>query len=251
MDPAYFVRAFLCVRGRRHPRPIRHCSHGVVRFDVLAHHPYPIGPPRRVAPNVDDVVVPDLGKLTRPLAVAVRGRKVRPRKHKQIWVTEISWDTNPPDPGGIPIRQQAQYLEGAFYTLWRQGVNVVTWFLMRDQARGPGFDFTLQSGVYFRGATVAADRRKPFSFTAFHFPFTAYRKRGVAQIWGLAPHPGRVVIERFRGGGWRRLVGLRARSDRLFFKPRRVRSGTLLRARQGGEVSLPWRVGQNITEKRH
>jgi len=160
----------------------------------------------------------------------------------------MSWDTRPPDPTGIPLARHGQYIQGAFYTLWRQGVNVVTWFLMRDQPRGQGYGFTLQSGVFFRGATVAQDRPKPSTFQAFSFPFTAYRKRGVAQLWGLAPSGGRVVIERRRGGRWRRFTSLRARGDRLFFAKRRIRRGTLLRARQGAETSLGWRVGPNETE---
>ena len=248
MDPAYFVRNLFCLRGRRRPRPIRRC--GPVRFDALAHHPYPIGPPTRTTAAPDDVVVPDIWKLTRPLRVALRSGKVRPRRHKQIWATEISWDTAPPDPDGIPIRRQARYLEGAFYTLWRQGVDVVAWFLMRDDPRGRGYGFTLQSGVYFRGPTVAQDRPKPFSFQAFRFPFTAYRRRGVAQLWGLAPHAGTVTIELRRGGRWRRAFRVRTRSGRLFFSPRRVPKGSVLRARQGSETSLPWRVSANATERR-
>jgi len=247
MDPAYFTRALLCVSGRRRPRPVR-CPGGPVRFDGLGHHPYPIGPPRRSARHPDDVVIPDLGALTRPLRAAIRGGKVRPRRRKQLWATEISWDTRPPDPTGIPLARHGQYIQGAFYTLWRQGVNVVTWFLMRDQAPGPGYGFTLQSGVFFRGSTVAQDRPKPSSFQAFRFPFTAYRKRGVAQLWGLAPSGGRVVIERRRGGRWRRVTSLRARGDRLFFAKRRIRRGTVLRARRGPETSLGWRVGPNETE---
>ena len=141
-------------------------------------------------------MIPDLGALTRPLRAAIRGGKVRPRRRKQLWATEISWDTRPPDPTGIPLARHGQYVQGAFYTLWRQGVNVVTWFLMRDKAPGRGYGFTLQSGIFFRGSTVAQDRPKPHTFQAFRFPFTAYRRRGVAQLWGLAPSGGRVVIER-------------------------------------------------------
>jgi hypothetical protein len=247
MPAAYFTREFLCVRGRRRPRPVR-CSSSPARFDALAHHPYPIGPPRRPAVNPDDVVVPDLWKLTRPLRVAIRAGKVRPRRRKPIWATEISWDTRPPDPDGIPVNTQARYLEGALYTLWRQGVTVVTWFLMRDAAVGRGYPYTLQAGIYFRGSTVAADRPKP-SFRTFRFPFTAYRKRGIAQLWGLAPRSGRVTIELRRSGRWRRLVSIRAgRGDRMFFRRRRIRKGSVLRARQGADTSLPWRVAQNITE---
>src|SRR5436190_1361522 len=156
MPAAFFTRELLCVRGRRHPRPKR-CSSSPVHFDALAHHPYPIGPPRRRAINPDDVVIPDLGKLTRPLRVAIRAGKVAPRRHKPIWATEISWDSRPPDPTGIPVRTEARYADGALYTLWRQGVTVVNWYLMRDEARGPGYGFTLQAGIFFRGGTVFQD----------------------------------------------------------------------------------------------
>jgi hypothetical protein len=247
MPAAYFTREFLCVRGRARPRPFR-CPSSPARFDALAHHPYPIGPPRRPAINPDDVVVPDIWKLTRPMRAAIRAGKVSPRRRKPVWATEISWDTRPPDPDGLPLETQARYLEGAFYTLWRQGVQVVTWFLMRDEAPGRGYPYTLQAGIYFRGATVDADQPKP-SFRAFRFPFTAYRKRGVAQLWGLAPRPGPVAIEIRRRGRWRRLMSLRARrADRLFFRQRRVRKGSVLRARQGSDASLSWRVAQNVTE---
>ena len=75
--------------------------------------------------------------------------------------------------------------------------------------------------MYFRGATVAEDTRKP-GFYAFRFPFTAYTKRGVAQVWGLAPDPGRVLIQRRRGGRWRTIARLRTRPGRMFFKPMRL-----------------------------
>jgi len=246
MPPALFTRELLCVRGRRHQRPVR-CSSERAHFDALAHHPYPIGPPRRTAANPDDVVIPDLWKLTRPLRVAIRAGKVAPRGRKGLWATEISWDTLPPDPDGIPVGTVARYTEGALYTLWRQGVSVVAWFLLRDERRGPGYGVTIQSGIYYRGATVQQDRPKP-SFRTFRFPFTAYRKGRVAQIWGLAPNRGRVTIQIRRHGRWRTLTSLRTRPGRMFFKRRRLRRGTRLRARQGGETSLSWRVSQSITE---
>jgi hypothetical protein len=172
---------------------------------------------------------------------------VAPRRPKGLWATEISWDTNPPDPDGLPAGTVARYIEGALYTLWRQGVSVVTWWLMRDEPEGPGWGYTLQAGVFYRGVNVAADRPKP-GFYTFRFPFTAYTKRGVAQIWGLAPTRGAVTIEVRKGGSWRTLMRLRTRQGRMFLAAKRLDPGTPLRARQGHDSSLAWRVGPNVTE---
>ena len=60
MRPAYFWRQVLCVKGGRKPRAKSSCSGGPARFDALAHHPYPIGPPARSAINSDDVAIPDM-----------------------------------------------------------------------------------------------------------------------------------------------------------------------------------------------
>jgi len=238
LSPARFIRELLCVRGRRRPRA-RRCP--LVRLDALSHHPYSTGGPTQPALGPDDAAVPDLYKITRPLRAAQRRGTVRPAGHKQLWVTELSWDSRPPDPQGVPAGRQARWLEGAFAILRRQGVEAITWFHLRDSPRGPGFPFTYQSGVFFRGSGIEADRPKP-AYTAFRFPFTAYRSRGRARLWGLAPAPGRVAIEARRRGRWLTLTALRARRDRSFGARLRVRRGALLRARQGRESSLSWRT---------
>jgi hypothetical protein len=241
VPPALFVRELFCLRGRSALRHVR-CAGSPVHFDILAHHPYPIGPPRRHAPNPDDVVVPDWGRLKRPLRVALKDRTVAPHRAKPLWATELSWDSSPPDPTGVPAHLQATYMEGAFSTMWSQGVSAVIWYLMRDEAPVPSFATTLQSGIYFRGDTIAQDTPKP-SFTSFSFPFTAYIHKGKAQLWGLAPAPGPVTVERqTSSGSWTTLARLNARSDRLFLANRRLRAGTRLRAVQGTRTSLTWKV---------
>ncbi|MFL5332853.1 MAG: hypothetical protein ACJ8H8_06660 [Geminicoccaceae bacterium] len=244
--PALFDRLLFCVKGRRRPRPV-HCP-SPVHFDVLAHHPYPFGDPRQHALNADDVNLPDLANLKRPLRVAIRAGNVRPRRRKPVWATEISWDTKPPDPDGVPVHTEARYLESAFYLLWRQGVSVITWFLLRDEARGSSYGKTIQSGIYYRGSSVQNDVRKP-AFATFRFPFTAFTIRRVAQIWGLAPHRGRVRIQVLRHGHWRRLRTVRTRPGRLFFLRKRLPRGTRLRARQGHATSARWRVGPSAFKK--
>ena len=236
IPPVAFWRSLLCVQGRTDLRSTRCGQH--VSFDALAHHPYPIGPPRRRARNPDDAVVPDIGKITRVLRVAQRAGTVLPRGTKPIWATEISWDSTP-DPDGLSLADQARYLEGALYTLWKQGVRYVTWFNLRDEAKGKGWDSTYQSGIFTRGDTVADDTPKP-SYTAFRFPFTAYRTNGVAELWGMAPQAGPVAVQALVKGTWHTAASLTAGSDRVFVGRLRVGRGTKLRAVSGADESLTW-----------
>jgi hypothetical protein len=143
--PVRFWRAVLCLDGER-LKP-RKCENPA-SFDALAHHPYGVRGPRSHARNDDDVAVPDLARLTRIERAAVRAKTVRPAQRKQLWVTEVSWDSSPPDPDGVPAEQHAQWLKDAMTVLERQGVDVVTWFRLRDQAPVPNFGLTNQSGLY-------------------------------------------------------------------------------------------------------
>jgi hypothetical protein len=245
MRPAYFWRQVLCVKGGRKPRAKSSCSGGPARFDALAHHPYSIGAPSRSAINSDDVAVPDLQRLTRPLKLAKSKGYVYPKRSKQLWITEIAYDSNPPDPGAFSQARQAKYLEASFYLLWKQGVDAINWFLLRDAPEGPlGWAYTRQSGLYLRGATIGQDQAKP-ALTAFRFPFTAYRRssRSVA-LWGIAPAKGKVVVERAKGSSWKVVRRLKARGKRVFAGSLKVANGTVLRARQSGETSLAWKVSK-------
>jgi hypothetical protein len=181
--------------------------------------------------------VPDLGKLKRILNKAVKTGRALPRRHKRLWVTEVSWDSRPPDPDGVPARQHARWLADSFYVLWRQGVDTITWFQIRDQARGSSWGETSQSGVYLRDG-----RPKP-ALQAFRFPFVVgATRRGRAGVWGKAPVAGVVRIERRRGGRWRPLSSARAGRSGIFRKRVRVHRGTTVRAKSGGLTSMSWRA---------
>jgi hypothetical protein len=216
----------------------------------LAHHPYPIGPPGRHAINADDVVVPDFAKITGPLKVALKAGNIFPKtKSKPVWATEMSWDSNPPDPGGIPAGQQAQYAAGAMYVLWRQGVSALFWWNLRDDAPDSAGTYrnTLQSGVFYRGATIPQDTPKP-AVTAFRFPFVAYRRysnfagHGTAKLWGMAPAPGGVTIQRKAGSKWKTVGHAKARADHVFLMRVPATRGTRLRAVQAGQASIDAKV---------
>ncbi len=237
MMPVRFWRELLCVSNAKVPKA-KNCPK--ISFDAIAHHPYPIGPPRRTARNADDAVVPDVKKITRLLPAATRRGTIRPAGAKPLWITEISWDSRP-DPDGVSLEQQATYLQGALYVLYQQGADVVTWFNLRDQAPTPSYAATYQSGVFLRGSTPAEDVAKP-SYTAFRFPFTAYRTRGVARLWGMAPAGGDVTIQARQGDRWVTAARLRAAGNRIFTGRLRVGQGVSLRAVWNNDTSLVWRT---------
>ena len=241
MRPAYFWRRVLCVRDGSPARPESSCPGGPARFDVLAHHPYTYGPPSQGATNPDDVAIPDMRRLTVPLNVSLQARYVFPAVPKSVWVTELGYESDPPDPGKFSLVQQAQYLEGAMYRLWKQGVAEVNWFGLRDQAEGAGWAYSYQSGLFFRGATIANDTSKP-SLTAFRFPFTAYRTTSSAvELWGIAPQASTpVVVERLGGSSWTPIAIVEANDSRLFDASLNIGNGAVLRAVQTGQNSLPW-----------
>lgn len=232
--PVRFVRDMLCLRQSK--RRLVHTScPDAARFDVLAHHPYSVGAPTRRALNTDDVSIPDLGKLTKLLRAAERTGGALPRKHHRLWVTEVSYDSSPPDPQGVPVATQARYLEQTFYLLWRQGVDTITWFLIHDEPPIPSYAASNQSGVYF------ADGRAKPSQQAFLFPLVAERAGPrVLRVWGRAPMAGSVRIERRAGTGWLLVRTVRVRRHATFLVRIAAHGPTRLRARVGGVASLTW-----------
>lgn len=234
LRPVRFTRELFCLRGRR-LRPAR-CP-DPARLDAIAHHPYSVRGARSRALNADDASVPDVGKLTRIVRAAVRKRRALPRGRKRTWVTEVSWDSRPPDPDGVPARTQARWLAEAFYLLWRQGVDTIAWFHVRDELPRPSYAATYQSGVLF------ADGRPKPAARAFRFPFVLDRGRGGrVRAWGKPPAGGPIVIEQRAAGRWRTLAALRRGRGQVFFIALRLRGTGAVRARAGGDVSLPYRL---------
>jgi hypothetical protein len=190
------------------------------RFDALAHHPYSVGGPTRHALNSADVSIPDLGKLRRLLEHA--------HKRARLWVTEVSYDSNPPDPDGVAAQTQARWLEHAFELLWRAGVDTITWFQVGDQPPLPSYAASNQSGVYLRDGTA-----KP-SATAFRFPFVA----GGNQVWTRAPQTGTLQIQR----DGRTVRSLSVQAGQVLLLKLRTPHGARLRGVIGELRSLSWRV---------
>ena len=231
MSPAVFVRHLLCLNNGLERQSCPAPAH----FDVLAHDPYEIGGPFTRAFNHDDVTVPDMAKLTRPLRVAVRDGTALPAAHKDVWVTEFSWDSKPPDPHAVPILTRAYWIEESFYELWREGVSAMAWFLIRDQPCQPNCASSYQSGMYYLNGHLKPD------LEGFRFPFVAETARGGrSRLWGVSPTAGTVLVQRQSGKTWQTAYRFSVPAHGVFTRVVSLSSRVRLRALIGSESSLVW-----------
>jgi hypothetical protein len=160
-------------------------------------------------------------------------------------VTEFSWDTNPPDPAGVPLKLHARWTAEALYQMWSAGVDTAIWLALRDEPLSASF---IQGGLYLRGSGgLATDKPKP-ALTAFAFPFVAYvRDKGV-YVWARTPwgRPANVVVERRRGSTWQRLAVVR--TDRFGIISTTIQGtfakSDVLRADTASARSLPFSLTQ-------
>lgn len=236
IPPARFLRAMLC-EHQTDDGGLEPTKCPAARFDVLAHHPYSVGAPTRKARNADDVSIPDLRKLTRILRAAERDRHALGASRHKVWVTEVSYDSRPPDPDGIPTARHAAYLAQTFAILADAGVDAIFWYQIRDQAPEPSYAATNQSGIYYRDGRAKPAQR------AFRFPFHADRaSRRTLALWGRAPASGRISIQKRTGSGWRTVKTIGARAGTTFETTVAATGTTSVRVRTGDLTSLTWRV---------
>jgi hypothetical protein len=234
MPPVQFDRNLFCLSGRLSPTSCPDPPH----LDAVDHHPYGIQGPLWHALNPDDAAVPDMYKITRVLHAAERRGHVLPRGPKAVWATEISWDSNPPDPHGVPIQRQARWLEQALYVLWRQGVDTVVWLQVADEPPVPNYASSYQAGLYYLNGRPKPDAQ------AYRFPFVTQRVSGSRVLaWGRAPDRGSLAIDELVGGQWKVVRRLAVGNRQVFQTMLPLRGRAVLRAQLGAQTSLTWTQG--------
>ena len=144
----------------------------------------------------------------------------------RIWLTELGFQTNPPDRIlGVGWGTQARYVAEAQHLAYRAaGVDVVIQYLLRDE---PATD-AWQSGL-----ETVSGRAKP-ALAAFSLPFVQVVRRGLSTtVWGqVRPGTGArpYVLQRLVGDQWK-AVGSGARTTSRGYVTRTLRAdkGTRLR----------------------
>jgi hypothetical protein len=237
--PLEFVRGLFCLSAGPHPR--RTCK-TQVHVDAVSVHPYTSGGPSTLPANPDNVWIDNLGALTSLVQAAQRLGTLVSAHPVQSWVTEFGWDTNPPNPKGVPAQLERRWVAETLYRGWRGGVSVFNWYSLRDTPIASSFE---QMGLYFECPQgIYCDKPKPAA-AAFRFPFVAYTSaKHRVLVWGRTPVgvPGRVQIQWLQGRRWRGLATLRTDRDGIFtarpLLPRRANpKSALLRAVQLGDPS--------------
>jgi hypothetical protein len=257
--PLVFMEKVLCI-GEKINKRTKVVSYKSVcktktKVDAWSHHPYTQGGPTVKAKVHGNVSLGDMGEMRSVMNAALKANHVVSRQKVRLWVTEISWDSKPPDPKAVPIALETRWVSEMLYRMWGSGVSFVNWFILRDQ---PLESSLWQSGLYYAGSSISSDRAKPV-LRAFRFPFVAFpqvvSRKTVVQLWGRTPKSssGNVVIERKSGSKWKRVKTLKANGSGIFKasipKPA---STVLFRARlangsdQSAEFSLktpkhPWK----------
>jgi hypothetical protein len=257
ISPLEFMRDMLCMskrkKARKHKKavPSRPTCKQRATFDIWTHHPYTRGTPFHHAQNHDDVMLGDLPRMRALLKAAAKAHHIVSKHAVQLWVDEFSYDSRPPDPSPktVSVLLQARYVSESLYQMWRSGVTVATWFLLRDKpVKHPAPHTDGQSGLWANQMLtndLTKDRPKP-ALTAFRFPFVAYRhgKKRVS-IWGRTPtsQGGRVTLQVGTATGWRTVGSARANRRGIFtrkFRYAKVKSkiGPLPKGHNYGKVVL-------------
>jgi Cellulase (glycosyl hydrolase family 5) len=219
--PLKFMRSLLCIsmgnpkaKKKKLRRPHATCKQRV-QFDVWSHHPYTFAGPFGHAKRPDDVSLGDLPKMRAVLKEAVKLHHIVSSHPAQFWVTEFSWDTNPPRKHAAPVALQARWTAEALYQMWRSGVSLVTWFGFQDQ----GGHSPYQSGLFFHSKKLEDARAKPMR-TSFRFPFVAYLGKHDVSVWGRNATSTKtvVVVQRRHGihGRWQAVARIRTNRYGIF-----------------------------------
>jgi hypothetical protein len=232
VGPMTFMSQLLCVSPRAPHR--KTCSQRT-RFDIWAHNPYTNGGPNWHAEVPSNASIGDLPEMRALLTAAKRQGSVISAGSPDFWVTEFSWDTNPPDPRGVPQALHARWVAEALYRMWHAGVSTVIWYRLQDD---PLRETPYQSGFY------TVNGRPKYSLEAFRFPFVAFPTKGGVLVWGRTPSAksGSVIVERRAGTRWASVTRLRADRYGIFSAKLAASTATAMRARlvAPAESSIPF-----------
>ena len=248
IPPLEFWRDVFCLKNRK---KLKFKKAGCpkksnrARLDIFAHNSIsePGKGPDVSAQLKDNATTADMHKLVDVIRAAEKRRTVRPGgKKREVWGTELWFESKPPEKEGVGLKKHARRMAEAMYLLWKQKVSAGIFLQLRDSPYDPKSPpvVGLQSGVYFING-----KAKP-ALDAARFPFVADReKRKKVIAWGKAPGSGKLKIEKKRTrGGWMKVAKARVDAGEIFKKKLKLRGKQRLRASVDNQKSIEWKVGR-------
>jgi hypothetical protein len=252
MAPLRFLRTLLCAQpGAK--RQAGRCDEPA-HFDVLAFHPLSIENPDKSATSSLDVSIADASKVTATLQLAERLHTVLPVTKKQVWVTELNWESAPQSAHGVPPRLQAAWISRALHRLWVARVDLVVWQFLLDPypsltlalPTGGTVKISRPAGLYSSSpAGPAGARPKPF-LRGFELPFDPLRvDHHRVRVWALLGDPSRrAALQRMHARRWRTIARLRSDRRGVINSLVRIDGSARLRLLSGVSASASARVGK-------
>jgi hypothetical protein len=234
--PLTFWRTVLCLARDGQGFSATQCP-TKASFDVLAHHPInTTDAPEVPAVDPDDATIADFGEVADTLRAAERAGTTGTGGTHPLWATEIWWDSQPPDPSGVPLQRHARWIEQSLYLLSKQGASAVFYLAVQDvPSQNPIANRAESAGLF------KADGSPKPAFTAFRFPFVTDRKSKRKLIaWGKAPVAGKLKIQRRAGKGWRKVKSVQVAAGATFKTRIKGKKKQSFRASVAGEKSLVW-----------
>ena len=226
--PLAFWREVLCATSR--------CANPA-NFDVISSHPYSSSREGPLVDSYDPDDLPVLGmkRLKSLLRRAEALRRVDGPKRHRIWVTELGYETNPPDPNGVSLADQSRFVSVSMLLLWKADVDTLIWNQVMDDGEGMNFAGTIQTGIFF-----SSGKPKP-AIKSFSFPF-ATDPANRRSYWGIAPNRGTIIVQRRSKGRWIEVARAKTNAGRIFRGTAPFPRNSLLRAIQGEATSSLWRA---------
>jgi hypothetical protein len=210
MKPARFMRQLFCLddnlqflqgssaelRGCPVSDPVANFPKehpGLFSATGWSHHPYELTfAPDRKPQDPEFFTIANLDDLSNLLR-RIYDRYGRPRPGGgALYLTEFGYQTNPPDPIAVTLKQQSVYLNHSEFLAWRNPrVRTLSQFLLVDDKPLPGYPRTsvgAWGGTFQSGLMTLSGDRKP-SFESYQLPIHVPResiKRGSKlRVWGM------------------------------------------------------------------
>lgn len=210
---------------------------GLFQATGWSHHPYELSfAPDRKPASRDFVTIANLSSLSGTLRrIRQRYAQPVPRGGVPLYLTEFGYQTDPPDPTGVSLDEQAAYLNQAEYIAYRNtAVRTLAQFLLVDDTPVEHF----QSGL-----ETSAGKAKP-ALAAYRLPIWLPQAKVAAgrklHVWGLVRGASngtaaKVSVQvRPRGTKrWRRVATVTAQKARGYVDTR-------VKVSRSGAVRLVW-----------